>query len=287
MENVYNSRRSFLKRAGVVAGLSQFPLMGWSSGFSTLLNVGLNPGSEFSLLKLEKLLSGYQFPFTDQFSTVSFQSEYKLYNLYGNHAVFAGGFLLKSKLKGDRQQFDFLDWRFADNGIKNREQKFKYIVSGDVHCKTDATLSPENWNVFSRIALSEDGNAYGGTGLTNKGEVTKGGISIKTAGKSIKKSFGPLPLSWKWGLLAVVQNMAEGSLQELRFAMLDEFDAVHKNQTLKNRKRVTLDCGEGHLIDFRVFELTGEGVIPTVYWVDNHNRTVFVISGMEAYVLGG
>ncbi|MDP2335793.1 MAG: hypothetical protein Q8N05_04975 [Bacteroidota bacterium] len=284
MKKIQN-RRNFLKKISVVAGISQLPLISWSVGFKTLFNIGVNPEGEFSLLKLEKLLSGYKFPFTEQFSTVSFKSEYKLYNLYGNNAVFAGEFLLESRMKGKNRWFDFLNWRLADDGIKNKDQKFKYIVSGNVKCKTDSTFSPEKWNVSSRISHSEEGVAFGGTGIINEGKATRGEISLKTAGKSIKKTFGLVPLSWKWGLLAVVQNMAESSLHELRFSMLDEFDVIHKNQTLKNRKKVSLDCGDGHLIDFRVFKLTGEGIIPTVYWVDNMNRTVFVISGMEAFVL--
>jgi hypothetical protein len=76
-----------LKTAGIVVGLSQVPSLGWSSGLGTLLSKGVNPHTEFSLLKLEKLLSGYNFPFTDAFSTASFHSQYKLYNLYGASVV--------------------------------------------------------------------------------------------------------------------------------------------------------------------------------------------------------
>ncbi|MBM4163784.1 MAG: hypothetical protein FJ222_05025 [Lentisphaerae bacterium] len=110
-------------------------------------------------------------------------------------------------------------------------------------------------------------------------------MTITTQGKPITKRYGPMPLCWKWGLPAVAQNMAENNIAELRFPVLDEFDAIHKNQTIRFRKKISLDCGDGQWVDFRVFELTGDGVIPTVYWVDNRNRTVFVISGMEAYVL--
>ena len=133
--------------------------------------------------------------------------------------------------------------------------------------------------------MSEESQAFYNTGLHNEGEAGRGEVTIQPKGKPIRKSYGSLPLGWKWGLPAVVQQMAEASMQELSFALLDEFDAIHHNQKLRFRKDVKLDCGEGQLISFKVFELTGEGVIPTVYWVDNMNRTVFIISGMEAYVL--
>ena len=284
MEKLH-SRRNFLKSAGLIAGLTQLPLMGWASGFSTLLNEGVNPANEFSLLKLETILSGYKYPFVDQFSTISFEANYKLYNLYGDNAVFSGEFALISGIKGKNRQFEFSNWRLANNGIKKRDKEFKYIVSGTVQCKNDSNLFPEKWTVSSRIALTDDGSAYAGTGLLNKGAAKNGTIELKSSGKTIKKSYGSMPLSWKWGLPAVVQNMAKESELELQFAMLDEFDAIYQNQKIRFRRKVTIDCGSMRLLDFKVYELIGDGLIPTVYWVDPMNRTVFVISGMEASVL--
>jgi len=83
----------------------------------------------------------------------------------------------------------------------------------------------------------------------------------------------------------VAQNMAESNNKELGFSMLNEFDAVGENQKLVFRKKVSLDCGNNRPVEFQIFELTGQCVIPTVYWVDQWNRAVFVISGMEGYVL--
>ena len=206
-------------------------------------------------------------------------------DLYGDNAVFSGKFSLLSGISGENRKFEFLNWRLANNGIKKRDKEFKYIVSGSVQCKNDSTITPEKWTVSSRIALTDDGSAYAGTGLLNKGAAKNGTIKLKSSGKTIQKSYGSMPLSWKWGLPAVVQNMAKESELELQFAMLDEFDAIYQNQKIRFRKKVTLDCGSDRLIEFRVYELTGDGVIPTVYWVDNLNRTVFVISGMEAFIL--
>ncbi len=280
------NRRDFLKKTGVVAGLSQLPLLGWSTGFSTLLSEGVNPAGEFSLLKLDKLLTNYQFPFVDEFSTTSFNTHYSQFNSYGSKAVRAGELSLHSILKGESQQFDFVSSRLANNGIKGRNQIFKYLVSGSVHCETNATLTPQKWKVATKIALSEEESAFGGTGTIGEGKVKSGEIQIQSEAKLIRKQFGNQQLSWKWGLIAVVQKMAEASTLELQFAMLDEFDAVYQNQKLRFRRNARIDCGSDRLIDFKVFELTGDGVLPTVYWVDHLNRTVFVICGMEAFVLG-
>ena len=290
---IQNNRRNFIRKAGVYTLLSQVPLLGWGKGFSTLQNEGastslaegVKPAGEFSLLKLEKILPSYKFPLIAKFSTSSFKSHFALYNLYGNNVTEAGEFILNADSKGENLQFGFTSSRFANNGVRDRSLVYKYIVSGGVLCTNNVALSPQKWDVSSKISLSEVGEAYGGTGLQNIGVVKGGEIHLKLAEKEIRKSFGPRTLSWKWGLIAVAQKMAEASIQEQQFAILDEFDAIYLMQCMKYRRKVSLDCGNEKPIDFKVFELTGDGVIPTVYWVDHMNRTVFVISGMEAYVL--
>ena len=42
---------------------------------------------------------------------------------------------------------------------------------------------------------------------------------------------------------------------------------------------------EQQIVEFSVFDVLGDGIIPTVYWVDNYNRVIFIVSGVEAYVL--
>jgi hypothetical protein len=282
MEHKQN-RRYFLRNAVVAAGLSQLPLIAWAEGFSTLLSQGINPAGAFSLLKLEKLLPGYTIPLSGNFSTGAFESTYNLYNLYGNNAVNAGDFSLISTRNGESLHFEFISTRVANAGTKQQGRSFKYLVSGNVRCKNNATISPEKWMVNSRI--SADGSAFQGTSLVNQGVVKNGEIILDFGVKKIKKIIENQAVSWKWGLIAVVQRMAEESVAELQFSLLDEFDLLYSSQKLKFRKRVNLDCGIGQPIEFKVFELTGDGVIPTVYWVDNMNRTLFVILGMEAYVL--
>lgn len=282
MEQKQN-RRIFIRNVAAAVGLSQLPLIGWAEGFSALLSQGIKSSGEFSLLKLEKLLPSYTIPPSGNFSTGAFKSTYNLFNLYGNNAVNAGDFALISTRSGESSHFYFISTRSANAGIKEKRRNFQYMVSGNVVCKNNSTLSPTKWKVISKI--SADGSAFHGTSIVNQGVVKNREIILDFGNKEIRKSIDNLDLSWKWGLIAVAQRMAEESIAELQFSMLDEFDHIFKSQKLIFRKRFNLDCGTGQLIEFKVFELTGEGVIPTVYWVDNSNRTLFVISGMEAYVL--
>lgn len=110
---------------------------------------------------------------------------------------------------------------------------------------------------------------------------------MEVGDRKLKKLVSGSPLSWKWGLVSVVQKMAANKTKELQFSTLDEFDALYSNQTLKFRKLLSLDCGDERVLDFKVFELTGDGILPTVYYADDKGRVVFIISGMEAYVIGG
>jgi len=284
MENQHN-RRNFIRKTGVYTLLSQVPLLGWAEGLSNLLGEGVKPSGEFSLLKLEKILPAYNFPSITKFSTFSFKSHFSQYNLYGNSVTEAGDFMLKADSKGEDLEFGFNSSRLANNGITDKSRVYQYFVSGSVICTNNVACSPQKWNVSSKISVAEDRKAFGGTGMQNIGVVKGGEIHLIIGDKEIRKSFGTRTLSWKWGLIAVAQKMAEASILEQQFAILDEFDAIYSKQIMKFRRKVKLDCGNERLIDFKVFELTGEGVIPAVYWVDEMNRTVFVISGMEAYVL--
>lgn len=66
---------------------------------------------------------------------------------------------------------------------------------------------------------------------------------------------------------------------------MDAWQTMAFKKEIRFRRKVTIDCGSNRLLDFKVYELTGDGVIPTVYRIDPMNRTVFVVSEMEASVL--
>jgi len=61
-------------------------------------------------------------------------------------------------------------------------------------------------------------------------------------------------------------------------------DMLYEHQFVRFRKKQQIDCGTTK-VEFSVFDVLGDGIIPTVYWVDNFNRVVFIITGVEAYVL--
>lgn len=283
--NHTTSRRAFIKQAGIVAAVSGISLSAWSKGLEKLYSAGVNPGNEFSLLKLERLLPGYSFPEISSFSTDAFTLEYDLYNMYHTNDTYAGMMRMTEHVRGRKRINDFHNERLATDGIMDRSKRFRYFVSGNVVCSNDQTFTPEKWDISSKIALTADTPAYLNTGLNNKGSVRNKQVRIQSAGKNIRLTYDNDALTWKWGIISLVQTMAKNNVNALQFASLDEFDICYNNQSVVHRRNSTIDCGAAGQIRFKVFEHLGEGIVPTVYWVDDKNRTVFVITGMESYIL--
>ncbi len=63
--------------------------------------------------------------------------------------------------------------------------------------------------------------------------------------------------------------MAEQSVHEIHFSALDEMDMIYEHQYARFRKKQRIDCGTSN-VEFSVFDVLGDGIIPTVYWVDNY-----------------
>ena len=283
MEKIH-SRRNFIRTAGIAAAVSSVSLTGWAKGFSILFNEGIHPSGDFSLLKLEELLKNYQLPVTADFSEKSFRLNYKLYNLYGNNAASAGTMKWDMDTENDNRNFRFAIDRNAGNGITDKSKSFTYSIAGEVTCSPDESFTPEKWIVSKRIARNGSREGYMGTELTVSGFYKNNKLVLDSSKESKPIETGSIPLSWKWGVMAVVQNMARKNLQELQFSALDEFDVLFASQKVKFVRNVPLDCN-GTLRTFMIFLQTGDGIIPTVFWVDDLFRTVFVITGMEAFVL--
>jgi hypothetical protein len=79
--------------------------------------------------------------------------------------------------------------------------------------------------------------------------------------------------------------MAAGQLQESEFSIHDEFYSVCTKSKDEIQKKLPIDYSCGCIKNFKACELTGNGIIPTVNRVYDFGRVVFIISGIEAYVL--
>jgi hypothetical protein len=284
----YNRRR-FIQNTGVGALGLLIPKQWFSSSFGLLYNNGVNPGKEFSLLKLEKILPEYKIPPCDNFSTDNFRLSYTLYNLYQDLAMNAGTFEITRK-GGPTPLYKVTSTRkaTADISIENESYtgKFRgnYIFTGEIATKNDLLDSPVKWECETKISGDKNGLPYLDTLHQWKGSFKNGRVYYKSGSQNIVKTPASQHLAWKWGIINMVQKMAEQSVHEIHFSALDEMDMMYEHQYARFRKKQLIDCGTAK-VEFTVFDVLGDGIIPTVYWVDIYSRVIFIVSGVEAYVL--
>jgi len=283
------NRRRFLQNTGVGALGLVIPWQVFSASLGLLYRNGVNPGEEFSLLKMEKILPDYKIPLCNNFTTDKFWLSYTLYNFYQELAMTAGTFEITKK-DGPMPSYKVTCARkaTADFNIENAnyigKYRGNYIFKGDIVTRNDLLASPVKWECETKISDDVKGLPYLNTLHRWKGSFKIGQVNYHSVSQHIIKKPANKDLTWKWGLINLVQKMAEQSVPEVHFSALDEMDMMYEHQYARFRKKQQIDCGTSN-VEFSVFEVLGDGIIPTVYWVDNFCRVIFIISGVEAYVL--
>jgi hypothetical protein len=289
--NTNLNRRRFLHNAGVGALGLLIPKQVFSSSFGLLYHDGVNPGKEYSLLKMERILPDYKIPPLSNFSSDNFGLRYTLYNFYQELAMAAGSFEI-SKKDGSTPTYRVTCIRKATADIRIEDEnytgKFRgyYIFKGQITARNDLLASPVKWECETKIADELNGLPYLNTLHRWKGSFKNDRVYYHSDSQHIVKTVDNQDLTWKWGIINLVQKMAEQSVPEMHFSALDEMDMIYEHQYARFRKKQVLDCGTSN-VEFSVFDVLGDGIIPTVYWVDNFNRVIFIVSGVEAYVLTG
>ncbi len=89
-----------------------------------------------------------------------------------------------------------------------------------------------------------------------------------------------------WALFDAVQRMARPGGAPLRFTLLDD-DAPKPNQVLAFYQSVDLKDRWPRAPNLRVhgFLQIGDGTTPQVYWVDDRGELLFLVSGLNVFIL--
>jgi len=66
--------------------------------------------------------------------------------------------------------------------------------------------------------------------------------------------------------------------------LIDHFDEVRLNHVLSKRETTRVSVGNESL-KVNIYQQFGEGVLPIEYWVADSGRLLWVVSGIEAYIL--
>jgi len=183
-----------------------------------------------------------------------------------------------------------------------------FRTGAEVLCAPGALGTPSAWTVATR-QLDAQGKETPDVFGEFRGAYDGTHVVIKQYGKERSVSAGT-SLAWSWGLFDAVQRLAVNPPSEpLTFALLDHFDQVKPGHALRLRKRCRLLVGTefvveeqaaelehgtvfrprrvergGTTVDCVVFEQTGRGILPIVYWCTTDGRLLMVSTGLEAYV---
>lgn len=284
-------RRKFLKAAGMGAAVSMVPGHILATSLGPLYNGVVDPGEEFTLLRIAEILPDYSFPHVRKFNTDTYTLNFKLYNFYQQQIVVDAGTFGIKRAGGSKPNFRVRSEREAAGDVITELNDTNtpvfmgnYVFSGQVTTAEDLLATPLSWECETKIVRKGEEEPYLNSGHRWKGSFSEGHIYYQSGDSKLKKDRIDGELSWKWGLMHTVQKMAEQSVEEVHFSALDELDMVYEHQYARFRKKQMVDCGRGP-VEFTVIDVLGDGIIPTVYWVDDKFRLCFIVTGVEAYMI--
>lgn len=233
---------------------------------------------EFSILKLNEVLGDYQYPSPNNFNPLSYLSSYKAISLI--QGMQEGLLVFGKEKRSNAVSYHFQLQRYIPGG-------FAYTVQGKLQSGSAVFPWVHNWESSSMVSRTGSETPWMKSNRLVKGRTIGEKVVVEESGK--KKHYTLLPnshLAWKWGMVDLIPKMTSGNIESLDFAVLDETDIVYQEQKARFKMNVSLSYNKGgDKINFKVYDVTGTGVIPTVYWVDEAGRTVFIITGTEAYIL--
>lgn len=181
-------------------------------------------------------------------------------------------------------------------------------VAATIRCGTDALSTPVRWE-YSAEVLDSLGKPYENSKIAKRAEAADGRIEI-VDDQSTRRIAVNGPFTVNWAVWDAVMRMPRELGKPVPFTMLDHFDQLKHRQTLAFRKSDVVTLGQrrtreqtwqelekgrirqarwtmtgGRDVTLHGFEQLGEGIVPWTYWTDDKGRLLFVVSGLEVYIL--
>ena len=145
----------------------------------------------------------------------------------------------------------------------------------------DKFLTPIEWTRHSGIAENIQDKPFSHTDLTGEVQIKENYLSVREKGKTLQKPLQELPLL-KWANWGLIPGLNENT--DFTFSWIDEMEQVFTGHRIKFREKVVVATGKGEASLYS-FQQTGSGIIPTVYWLTENKVLLFVVSGIEIYML--
>ena len=166
--------------------------------------------------------------------------------------------------------------------VKTGAKDASHVVEAKMWYPTDILPCPKRWELDAELR-DATGRTVPHTKIHKEATWADGELTIRDKGHTRTRA---VPDAWtiNWVLFEAVGRLPKAKTKPIRFTLLDHFDQVKAEQTLAYRETTDLALG-GQTIRVTAYEQTGRGVLPWVYWVDEAGRLLFVVAGLEAYVL--
>jgi len=157
-------------------------------------------------------------------------------------------------------------------------------VTGTLEGPADAPLAtPDRWTFRFRV-LDERNQTVPYTDITRK--AVRNGDHITLSDPTGKRRLDvPAPYTVNWCLFDTVQHLPGADTKPLAFTLIDHVDQVKPETTLAFRKAMDVQVAGGQVLRTRAYEQLGRGNVPWVYWTDEAGRLLWVVAGLEGYVL--
>ena len=165
------------------------------------------------------------------------------------------------------------------------DRTHSYYTIADLTCRDDELSTPDSWEVESKIAEKADGPAYLNSGLKKRAEVENGVLDL-LEGKSRHTFKLPGRYTCKLCLLDAVQRLPKLGTKEVHFTLIDEYDQICPEQTLRLRGK-TEAAVKGGVVDVYLYDHIGTATVPGTYCVDASGRLLVYVAGIQALILSG
>jgi len=233
---------------------------------------------DFALFGLKGLTQSYIPPPLERFDPEgSWTQSFAMYWLIPRGAIKVGEVtLVRSAKSSNGFVLGVQPRRFSVSG-------FSQFVRAELHCENNSLASPVSWVFDSKLARNEHDRPYLQSGRRSSGVIRDGVLIIRdklrTSRTALSGAYGS-----EWALMEAVQRLPREHTPAMEYTLIKQFGTLEPAHTLTYRDQVTVPLKKGSL-KLHSYCDVGRAVIPTTYWVDEHDRLAFVCTGLQVYAL--
>ncbi len=88
----------------------------------------------------------------------------------------------------------------------------------------------------------------------------------------------------KWAMIDAVQRLPKENFAAVPINFIKDYDKILGPQYLRFGGKFNTEL-KGQPLTLYKYERVGQGVVPCVYWVNENDRCILIVSGMEIYCL--